>query len=682
MNKKLKGTTHSSKGSLISIINESKNYKYALIILGVILLLTTFIFSGSLNNDFITNWDDKGYIIDNEYVKDLSLEGIVNIFANYDYSNYHPITILTYALEYKMFGLNPKAYHISNLLLHLLNIILVYFFVSLLCKKRVIALVTALLFAIHPMHVESIAWISERKDLLYALFFIGALISYLFYLKKPKSYKYLILTFVLFALSLMSKSAAVIFPVALFAVDYYYKRKIRLNNLLEKLPFFILSGIFGYINIIAQKAGGAIDTAPIYGFFDKIFLVSYSIVFYIIKLFIPGDLSALHYYPDKVGGLFPLEYYIAPILLILIIWAIYKNRLYKREIIFGTLFFIITIGLTIQIIPFGQAIVSERYTYIPYIGLFFIIGLIYNNILETKNYSIKKLIPYVSLSIIGAVIILSVLTIERNKVWKNGNILFTDVINKYPDKAYGYYNRAAYKLHKNDLKGAISDFNKAIDAYPNYFDAYINRGVTKQKANQYSEAIIDFNKAETIIPNHPNIYLNRGGSKFSLKNYDGAIRDFTIAISLNPEETKAYFNRGLVYSQLNNLDAAIEDFNKASSLNPKFANACHNCGIAKYKLKQYKEAIIEFNKTIKINPNFAEAYHNRGTAKCGINKYAEAILDFSKTIKLNSKHSLAYFYRGTAKYYIKNQEGALNDWQIASKLGNKQAQNALLQVSR
>lgn len=179
-----------------------RNLKSLTFILFGIVLLTLIIYSNSLNNDFLTNWDDKRYVVENNDIKGLSWQNIKNIFSNFYMGNYQPLSVLSYALEYKFFGLNPAAYHTTNLFFHLLNTILVFYFIYLLSYSTISASIVALLFAIHPMHVESVAWIAERKDLMYACFYLGSLICYLYYLKKGYQFKYLFICFLLFVFSI------------------------------------------------------------------------------------------------------------------------------------------------------------------------------------------------------------------------------------------------------------------------------------------------------------------------------------------------------------------------------------------------------------------------------------------------------------------------------------------------
>ncbi len=638
--------------------------------LSAIFILTVIVFSSSINNEFLTNWDDQDYVTNNNDIKDLSYQNVKKIFTSYYVANYQPVTMLSYGIEYKFFNLNPKTFHTTNLILHLLNIILVFQLIYLLTRKTGISAIAALFFAIHPMHVESVAWISERKDVLYSLFYLGALIAYIYYIKNKKN-KYLIYSLLLFIFSLLSKSMAVTMPVVLILFDYYYKRKFERKIIIEKIPFFILAICFGIIAILSQKSGGGIYEIPLFTSFDRIFIVSYAIIFYIVKMFLPFNLSELYYYPVKTNGLLPVEYYIASVIILLIIFLILrinKTNKMKKDLIFGLMFFLITISLVLQIIPVGRAIIAERYTYIPYIGLFFIIGQYYtlvnskknsNKAIKTKFYLYTVLIVYI--------IFFSYTTYNRNKVWKNGITLFSDVVKKYPSKPFGYWACGIAKNNAQDFKGAITDYTKAIEL-THCSEAFINKGEIKNDLHLYKKTIQNNHSMAVELVDCATIYYNRGVSKSILKNYKQSLEDYNKAIELNPDYAEAYNNCGIVKGILQDYQGSIKDFGKAIALNPNYTEAYNNQGITKSNLKDYQGAIKDFDKAIALNPNYAEAYNNRGNAKKTLQKYRQALKDYNKSIELNPDNPMTLYIRGNLKIELKDYKRAIKDFDKAIAL--------------
>lgn len=524
-------TTHKK-----TVLNSEKN-KW---MLPAILVVTFIVFANSLKNEFITNWDDNTYIINNPGIKDLSLKGLTTIFTSYHIGNYHPFTILSFALEFKLFGLNPRAFHFSNLLFHLVNVWLVFRLIILLGRRFEMAAVVSALFAIHPMHVESVSWISERKDVLYSMFFLSSLIAYIKYTNTQQK-KYFAWSIILFLFSLLSKSMAVTLPVVLILLDYYLDRKFDRGTIIEKVPLFALSVIFGIVALQSQTQ--AISLAPAYSLSDRMFIAGHALLTYCIKLIVPINLSAMYEYPAKAGGFLPWIYYASPFMALALFAILVKAGKNKKDVIFGISFFLITISLVIQVIPFGRALIADRYTYIPYIGLFYIIGLFYCRIADGENELSRKIKPYLKNTSIAIILLLALLSWNRNKVWRTGLTLFEDVIEKNPNIGYAYFARAEAKDDLKDYQGAIRDFSESIRFDSTFMDAWLNRGVMKHYVKDNPGAIADFTKAIGLKPGNPAVYMNRGICKLELNLKQEACRDFEKAAAMNFESANTMIKK-------------------------------------------------------------------------------------------------------------------------------------------
>lgn len=739
-----------------NVISPAKQraYNYSVFFLPAIVIVTAIVFANTLANGFIDNWDDNAYVIYNDVIKSLSWANIKQIFSSFYLANYHPLTTLTYAIEYNMFGLNPFPFHITNYIFHILNAALVYLFIKNFTQKPIVAFITALLFSIHPMHVESVAWISERKDVLYTFFFLLSLISYNKHLNEspnPQTQGFtsyvklhssnLVLSFVWFILSLLSKPAAVCLPVVLVLMDYYVYKTFSWRYIITKIHFFALALLFGILAVLSQSSFDSINiVTPIYNIIDRVFIASYSGVYYLFNVFFPFNLSALHYFPVKQGDFLPIEYYLSLPLLLLIVWGVIKAGKFKNELIFGLAFYLITIALVLQIIPIGRAVVSERYSYVPYIGIFFIFGQFFYNI---KDKSTIKTV--VSILLIVYTLMFSYITYERNKVWKDGMVLFSDVINKYPKQPEAYNSRGLSYSNHNLLEESLNDFNIAIGLDTNLAISYFNRGTLLGKIDKHTEAIADFTKTIELNPDHSGAYNNRGYSLMYLNKMDESIKDFNKAIELNPNDANVYFNRaiaynkigkfedaiadfnialkespkdaeiyfrlGNVYININKTDSALSKYNKAIMLNPDYSEALNsraiiykntnriddafmdlnkaieinsryidayiNRGNAYDKIGKYENAIADFNIALQLNPNMPQIYNNRGLALQNMKKIEESIRDFDKAIELNPQFAEAYFNRGIVKIALKDRNGVCNDWILALKYGCPQALDAL-----
>ncbi len=661
MSAKKKGDKHNSKTSL-----QAKPFnKY---LLAGLILVTVFIYFKSLNNQ-LTAWDDKNYVSENPDIQTLHKDSVVytlkHTFSTNVMGNYHPLTMLSYCMEYAKFKLNPKPYHITNLLLHLLNSLLALCFICLLTQRQWAAFITALLFAIHPMHVESVAWVSERKDVLYSFFYLAGLCSYIFYLQKEKwKWHFYALTFLLFLLAAFSKGMAVSLPIVFFAVDYFLGRKITLKEVLEKIPFLIISLIFGILAIKAQT--NALSDIAHYNFFDRILFSSYGLFEYLWKLAVPINLSCFYDYPLKDNGMYPPIFYLAPIVILAIAFFVYKSRIFGREIVFGFGFFLITIVLVLQILPVGNAIIADRYTYLPYIGIFFIIGTLINNLLENKY---EKFQSWKTPAVIGLAVfslICCFLSFQRSKVWHDTISLWTDAIEKFDKSPTAFKARGGGYSDTKQYDKALADYNRTIFLKSDYPDAYNDRGLVYFQLEKYDTAIADFSRAVELKKDYPTAYYNRGVAYFNFKKNREAVMDYSTAIQQNPKMAEAFNNRGTVYTSLEKFDTAITDFNEAINLVNNYSNAYYNRGLAYYALKKYDDAINDFSAAIRFSPRLALAYYKRGLVYIDLKKYNEAISDYTSAIDYSQKNSNAisnaYYNRGCAYDDLRKLDEAISDY--------------------
>ena len=532
-----------------------------------------------LGNGF-TNWDDHYYVVNNSLLRGPDWIGILTRPV---VSNYHPLTVLSLAANYAISGTAPWSYLLVNLLLHLANTVLVFWFAWLLSNKKTwVALFTALLFGIHPMHVESVAWVSERKDVLYTLFFLLSMIAYWKYLQTNRSIRYWA-CFVLFACSLLSKPAAIVLPLVLLLLDYWKERPFTRRMILEKIPFFLVAGLFAVVTLKLQSVT-AMTSLDLYPLWVRLLFASYAVVVYLARFFIPYPLSAFHPFPppDHLGW----TIYLSPLFLlglILLMWHFRKNRL----VVFGSLFFLINIVLVLQLVPIGFTIVSERYTYVPYIGLAFLVTMI-----VTRFVSAKRLIPAAA----GAVIVFSAfgfLSFKRTQVWKNSETLWTDVINHYPNAALPRGERAQ------------SNYSKAI---------IMDQAAARQLFERVVEdctVVIDQEK-EASNSNGKNVgtsmYKMRSGAYNGLKQYDKASADIEAWLAINPEDSEALFQRGtLLVNHFRKYSEALADFDRAIHNDPQ-GKYFLNRSICHYKQGDKANAIADAQaaeqKGVKIPDNY------------------------------------------------------------------------------
>jgi Flp pilus assembly protein TadD len=569
-----------------------KKNNYPVILIVIICLVTFISYIPSLFNQ-VDIWDDYYYLSIDSLIKSLSWGNIKDIFSTPYLANYQPLTILSYAFEYHFFKLTPWIYHFDNILIHLLNTALLFWFMQKLTSKPPIAFIAALLFGIHPLHVESVTWVSERKDVLYAFFFILGMLSYLKY-KEVKEKKYYIFTLVLFVFSCLSKGMAVTFSAILILIDYLKDKDFKLKKLLDKIPFFIISIIFGIITIKVQKEGGAVAfaTNEAYTLADRFFFANYSLFFYLYKMFIPVHLSGLYPYPQNASVPLPVMYYISPFVNALFFAAIIYSIRRSKKMIFGSLFFLISIFPVLQILSIGAAISCDRYFYVSSIGLFYLAGSGFNSLYENKKY--RSLIVTIGSVII---IVFGCLTFERAGIWKNCGTFWGNVAEEFPKLELPYFNRAAYYYTNKNYDAALSDFSKALEIYPDYKEALQWRADIYIKKLQYKLAAEDLLRLTKLDPKNFDNYSKLGELYGRYMNDPEKSLSFLLkAFDLKPDNAGTLSDLGVVYGMKGDYKQALLYFKKATDINPNDTNSLKNIAITYKSLGDEKMANEYFSR--------------------------------------------------------------------------------------
>ena len=698
--------------------------------LSCIIVISFLAYLPVLKNGFV-NWDDESYILDNPILPAFNLK---EIFSKYVEGNYHPLTMLAYSIQYHFFGVNAQGYHAVNLLIHLLNVVLVFYVFYLISDKPVVSLVTSLLFGIHPLHVESVAWASELKDLLYSFFFLAALVTYLKArtlllsfqaivrnpdvkneiphsgrndnsktkkgvshsvtniakqlptlkneiaspLVKPnpsfamtgkkKAQLFYVLTILFFICSLLSKAMAVSLPIVLLLIDYFLNEKITAKMLIQKIPFFILSIIFGVVAILAQHSSHSIGKESDFAFLQNIVFACYGFISYLIKIILPIHLNAFYPYPINRGESIPLLYYSFPVILAVLIAAVLYSLRISKKIFFGMGFFAITVFLVLQLIPVGGAIMADRYSYLPSIGIFYLAGEGIYWLWNKKGDWSKLKVP-ATLALTVLTIFLSMKTYSRCGIWKNSMTLWNSVISENNKVSVAYNNRGLLFAKDDNLEIALNDFNKALELNAEYPEALSNRGHAFTNQMKYDEAIADLNKAILLRPDFTDAYNNRGRALTSLKKFNEAVIDLNKAIELKPYFAEAYYNRGIAFVSLEKFAEAERDFNKTIELKPDFADVYNYKGILFGTMNRQEDALKNFSKTIELRPNQIDAYMNRAITLRSLKRNEEAVDDYISVINLNPNQADAYYNKALLEYDSGNKEEACSDFLNASKLG-------------
>lgn len=691
------------------------------IFLFIILIISFAAYYNVAGYDFL-RWDDDQLITNNPAVKTLSFETLKHNFHNQRYTF---LTLTFYSFVYKIWGNSPEPFHWLNIILHLLNVTLVFILVRKLLKNAYAVLFVTLLFALHPMRVESVAWISETKGLLYTFFALGSFIFYCKYLNSNLKSKYFLFASLLAFLSAHSKIQGLMVPFLFILFDIFYNRASTVRMFLEKIALFsaiffisyitsprtllitvalialfyflrkkistismnkkylfilvsVISLIFfsfvGYYLIFESElwAAGA-DERSSYSIGGRLLLSGYSLWFYLKNVIFPYPQNAVHPYPDLLsGGNFPVHYYFTLIALAAVVLVsllmIVRRKVISGNLIFGWFFFLFNISLVVHLIPIeGRLVAADRYSYLGYLGLFVILGASAEKYIFNNGY-IRRYVPALLATL---TVVLAVFTYNRATAWRNTITLFNDVLEKNPEVSLAYLNIASEYLHNNRADSAIYYFNKSavLDSLNPLI--FFNRANTFSSTGQYEAAIRDF---KTVIR------LSKGSKYKSLAycgigeeyrktgNDSSALYFFNNAIEADSLLSFGYNYRGTLFMNNNSLENARNDFAKAVELNRFFYEAMNNLGWVYNLQGDFEKALECFERSLKINPGYSFPYNNRGFVKFKKGDIAGAISDYNMAIKLSPGLIQAYLNRGWAYAAEKNYMDAINDFSHILKM--------------
>lgn len=547
------------KKTVVKPLSDNNRWHYLLLILSVLIA-----FGAALNCNF-TNWDDQYYVSSNKAITSWSADHLKNMLFGFTAGNYHPLTMLSLSLDYFLHHKNPAGYHLTNLLFHIANTLLVFLLVKQLSKRKDIAFLVALFFGIQPMHAESVVWISERKDLLYTFFLLLALLAYV---KLPVdsirySFKNYGLVIVYFLLSLLSKGQAVVFPLLLLLIDYY-RGEIKIKSRwFEKIPLLLLSIGFGLLAIQAQHSTDAMVKGMKLDVVHRLLAAGSGFFTYAWKAILPIQLSCLHPYPKTLA--WDMSFYLETIAAIALMIFVFIKRNSHPKVFFGMLFFLIALLPVLQLLPVGNAMVAERYSYVPYIGLFFALF----SLLPQKDFF---KVPQFAIPILITAVIFIALSWNRCDVWKNTFTLWSDVIDKYPECAIAYCNRGVALSEEKQFDLAEKDFNQAVQCDSMYREAFNNLGLICNNSGRSKEALNYFSLSIKADPKFDEAYNNRGVALARAGRTKEALIDFKKCVSLNPEYAAGWLNEGNALLENQDTVAALADMNKAAALYSKQEN--------------------------------------------------------------------------------------------------------------
>jgi tetratricopeptide (TPR) repeat protein len=648
------------------------------------LLIAGAFFLGSSVQGELLNYDDERYIDQNELIRKLDTESVSRMFGEYFDGHYHPVTLLSLALDRAIFKDYIKGHHLVNLFLHLLNAVLVYLFLLALFRQQWLAFGVALLFLLHPMNVESYAWMTERKNVLYSSFFLGAALSYLRYLQKP-GWPFLLLTFLLYTLSILSKAQAMAFVPVMFLLDYLYRRNIRSMQLyLEKLPFILLAVGFVILTTGAQsEEWGELNTTG-YDQVEKLALASYGFLSYLFRGLIPLGQSAYYPYPSDYGA--ELGWYVyasigGALAFLYLLWLTYSKG--KTTLFFGLAFFLINIFLMLKYldVPYGNYYMANRYNYLPLIGLLVIPLELLGKWSKKQKFSV-----YIPVAVIA--VAYGWQANNRIEVWNNSVDLWTDVIDHYPGYSHALNMRALGNIAEGRTTDAVRDYTELIALDPDFRESYVNLAVLYYRMDDPKRALEWAGKALTRFPDDDRLYNLTATIRLKLNQRAQALADIDKAISLTEEANPEYhLTKARILIQSNQRAEAEKELLEAQSL-PKARQlltalrsqqAVTQDQSSNTKLLQQatslakqgrtEEAIPIFDQIIAADPNNRTAYLNRGSAHGQSGSFDLALKDFQTALALESNDGRVHYLLGVTYRDMGQQQRACEHFTQAASLG-------------
>ncbi|MGE5279745.1 MAG: tetratricopeptide repeat protein [Deltaproteobacteria bacterium] len=541
----------------------------------LVLAVASAAFFPSLKNGFV-NWDDPLYVLENPAIRSFSADNILRAFDSFFVGNYQPLTILSYALDYRVHGLRPGGYHATNLFVHLANCLLVFGLALLLGGRVGVACLTALLFGIHPLHAEAVAWVSGRKDVLYAFFFFGALLCYVRYLKSGGDRRCYYAALVFFLCALLSKAMAVTLPLVLFLLDRYAGRKEGRLVWADKVPFFVLALIFGVVALSAQHAAGAVRPGGAAALADKIPVALFSVLFYLYKTVWPVSLSNLYAYfvvPKGSFALFSFLILCAAGGVVLLSWRARRSRVF----VFGGLFFLVTLLPVLQFVSLGAIIVAERYMYVPLFGIVY--GLSEGmSRLCPRGCARRRGSACLALAILAAAA-LGALTWERCAVWKDSGTLWRDVLAHYPRSPIALNDLGTFYAGEGRLEEAAGLFRAAVAVDPVFADANNNLCKAETRLGRTAEALAACGRAIDVDPRHAESHVLLGLLYYRQGDLEAAAAAFGEALAVDPGCAAAYNDLGILAAKAGRRGEAAALFKTALALEARNPEARRNLAL-------------------------------------------------------------------------------------------------------
>jgi len=606
------------------------------------------------NHDFI-NFDDDDYITDNSHVRaGLTNENIKWALTASHASNWHPLTWLSHMLDIQLFGLDSGRHHLISLIFHIVNSLLLFLILKRMTGAFWQSCFVAALFALHPLNVESVAWVSERKSVLSTLFWFLTMGSYALYAEHPKAVRY-VPVFLFLMLGLAAKPMLVTLPFALLLLDYWPLGRFQFEEsgtvineqqkaagpqlILEKLPLFALVLLSSTITFYAQKKGGAVSSLDIIPLKARTANALVSYVSYLGKMIWPSNMAVMYPHP----GMPPWWKIAGAVMVLACISCLAIRSINKRPYVaVGWFWYLGTLVPVIGLVQVGSQAMADRYTYIPLIGIFIIIAWI---VAEFAAQWPHRKIWLATLATV-LVSVLMAMTWKQVGYWKNSITLYEHAL-AVTDNNFMMHNNLGYVLAEHgEINKAVKHYSQAVKIKPSFFEAHNNIGNALLKQGKAAESIRYFNKALRLNPKFVEAYNNLGVALVRVGKIEEAIVRLQKALQINPDFAGTHVNLGGVLTSLGRIDEAIVHFRKALKIKPYIPEVHVNLGVALANKGKVAEAVTHFRKALQLDPDNAEARYNLNKTPAISQKIDEEIIKIQSELTLKPQDPRLHFDLG------------------------------------
>lgn len=595
-----------------------------------LIVLNVVVYASVWRHDFVS-FDDPQYVTENVHVKaGLTWSGVRWAFTTGEAGNWHPLAWISHMLDVQVFGVHAGAHHVTNLVLHIANSLLLFGLLWRMTGALGRSAFVGAMFALHPIHVESVAWISERKDVLSTLFWFLGVWAYTDYVRVRTWTRYA-LVFVFLALGLMSKPMLVTFPFALLLLDYWpFERPLGRRLILEKIPLFVLVAASSVVTFAAQSRGGAVSALAALPLTSRLANAIVAYVGYIEKILWPTRLAVLYPYSREFGWRLGLA---VVVLIGITAFAIAARR--HRYVLVGWLWYLGTLVPVIGLVQVGVQSMADRYTYVPSIGLFMIVAWGVPDLVG--NFRPRRVVMLAAAA--TAIVVCAITAHIQVQYWRDSLTLWEHAAQVSPSDPHVETALGSVLSEKGNIAQAEALFTDALQREPQFAEAHNKLGVALADQGRLAEAVPHYEAALRSKPSLAEARYNLGNALAAEGKPSEAIVQYHEALRLRPDDAATHNGLGSALDDEGHLDDAIAEYLQAIRLNSQFADAHNNLGAARAKQGKNDEAILEFLEALKINPDHADAHYNVAVMLNAKGRTAEAIQHLQEALRVKPNHS-------------------------------------------